>query len=65
AAVFGDQTYARSFSPGQVAMAWETLAGGMALVGDLPPDMHEGVLAGLPAPEDPGLFRRLWRNLFG
>jgi hypothetical protein len=65
AAVFGGQAYARSFSPGQVALAWETLAGGMALVGDLPPDMHEAVLAGLPAPEDPGLFRRLWRNLFG
>jgi hypothetical protein len=37
----------------------------MAMVGDLPPDMHEGVLAGLPAPEDPGLFQRLWRSLFG
>jgi hypothetical protein len=37
----------------------------MALVGDLPPDMHQTVLSGLPAPADPGLFRRLWRNLFG
>jgi hypothetical protein len=37
----------------------------MALVGDLPPDMHEDVLAGLPTPTDPGLLQRLWRSLFG
>lgn len=60
-----ERVYTRSFSPGQVTFAWETRGGAMAMVGDLPPDMHEEVLAGLPAPEDPGLFRRLWRNLFG
>ncbi|HSJ83656.1 MAG TPA: hypothetical protein VLA91_07535 [Acidimicrobiia bacterium] len=60
-----DRVYTRSFSPGQVTFAWETRGGGMAMVGDLPPDMHEAVLAGLPAPQDPGLFRRLWRSLFG
>lgn len=60
-----ERSYARSFSPGQVSIAWETLRGGMAMVGDLPPDMHEEVLAGLPEPQDPGLFRRLWRSLFG
>jgi hypothetical protein len=60
-----DGVYVRSFGAGQVTFAWETRSGGMALVGDLPPDMHEAVLSGLPAPEDPGLFRRLWRNLFG
>ena len=60
-----DRVYTRSFSPGQVTFAWETRGGGMAMVGDLPPDMHEEVLAGLPAPQDPGLFRRLWRSLFG
>jgi hypothetical protein len=37
----------------------------MALVGDLPPDLHEAVLEELPRPETPGLFRRLWRSLFG
>ena len=62
---FAGRSYARSFSPGQVTLAWETLEGGMALVGDLPPDMHQAVLEGLPLPQDPGLFRRLWRNLFG
>ncbi|HSK07673.1 MAG TPA: hypothetical protein VK990_09155 [Acidimicrobiia bacterium] len=60
-----DRVYTRSFSPGQVTYAWETRTGAMAMVGDLPPDMHEEVLAGLPAPQDPGLLRRLWRSLFG
>jgi hypothetical protein len=60
-----ERMYTRSFGAGHVTYAWETRSGGMALVGDLPPDMHEEVLSGLPAPEDPGLFRRLWRNLFG
>jgi hypothetical protein len=57
--------YARTFSPGQVTYVWETRTGGMALVGDLPPDMHEAVLSELPAPTNPGLFKRLWRSLFG
>jgi hypothetical protein len=61
----GDGAYARSFGPGQVTYAWETLGGAMALIGDLPPDMHEDVLSGLPDPQDPGLWRRVWRNLFG
>jgi hypothetical protein len=63
--ILAERPYSRSFSPGQVTFAWETRDGGMAMVGDLPPDMHEKVLAGLPAPADPGLFRRLWRSLFG
>ena len=61
----GERAYIRSFGAGNVTYAWETRSGGMALVGDLPPDMHQEVLSGLPAPEDPGLFRKLWRNLFG
>lgn len=61
----GDSVYRRFFTAGQVTLVWETRAGGMALVGDLPPDLHESVLANLPQPENPGLFRRLWRRLFG
>jgi hypothetical protein len=61
----GDGAYTRSFGPGQVTYAWETRSGAMAMVGDLPPDMHQAVLEGLPAPQDPGLWRKLWRNLFG
>lgn len=57
--------YDRAFTAGQVTYVWETRSGGMALVGDLPPDLHEAVLSTMPHPEDPGFFRRWWRNLFG
>lgn len=61
----GEGVYQRAFTAGQVAYVWETRDGGMALVGDLPPDMHGAVLAEMPQPQDPGFFRRWWRNLFG
>jgi hypothetical protein len=61
----GSGTYRRVFTAGQVTYVWETLSGGVALVGDLPPDLHEAVLAELAPPQDPGFFRRWWRNLFG
>ena len=57
--------YHRLFTAGQVTYVWETRAGGMALVGDLPPDLHPAVLAALPGPEDPGFFGRFWREIFG
>ena len=57
--------YLRVFTAGQVTYVWERREFGMALVGDLPPDLHETVLAEMPHPEDPGLFRRWWRALFG
>lgn len=57
--------YARAFTAGQVTYVWETSNSGMALVGDLPPDLHEAVLSEMPSPEAPGLFRRWWRALFG
>lgn len=60
----GDE-YRRAFSPGQATYAWEARSGGMALVGDLPPDLHDDILSALPAPDTPNIFRRLWRNLFG
>ena len=60
-----DGAYTRSYTPGQVTYAWETRAGGLALIGDLPPDMHEAVLAGLPEPYDAGWLGRFWRRLFG
>lgn len=59
------QRYRREFSPGQVTYTWPVQGGGMALIGDLPPDMHDQVLGELPSPYDAGFFRRLWRNLFG
>lgn len=57
--------YLRAFTAGQVTYVWETIAGGMALVGDLPPDLHAEVLSAMPHPEDPGFLRRWWRSLFG
>lgn len=62
---FDSGEYRRVFTAGQVTYVWETRDAGMALVGDLPPDMHEAVLAEMPQSEDPGLFRRWWRALFG
>ena len=62
---FESGNYRRVFTAGQVTYVWETRDSGMALVGDLPPDLHETVLAEMPHPEDPGLFRRWWRALFG
>lgn len=61
----GDGSYGRTFTPGQVTYVWETKEGGMALVGDLPPDLHSGVLESLPTPERQGWLSRLWRSLFG
>lgn len=61
----GGFRYGRSFSPGQATYAWEAPSGGMALVGDLPPDLHDEILAALPKPDTPNIFRRIWRSLFG
>ncbi|MDX1468323.1 MAG: hypothetical protein R3258_03185 [Acidimicrobiia bacterium] len=58
-------TYHRSYTAGQVTYTWETRAGGLALIGDLPPDMHEAVLSGLAEPYDAGWLGRFWRRLFG
>lgn len=62
---FDSGSYGRVFTAGQVTYVWETRDSGMALVGDLPPDMHESVLSAMPHPADPGFLRRWWRNLFG
>lgn len=62
---FGSGIYDRAFTAGQVTYVWETLDGGMAVVGDLPPDLHEQILSAMPHPDDPGFLRRWWRNLFG
>lgn len=61
----GESTYRRSFNAGQATYVWEARKGGMALVGDLPPDLHEEVLDSLPEPDNPGFLRFLWRKLFG
>ncbi len=62
---FDSGNYSRAFTAGQVTYVWEVRDGGLALVGDLPPDLHEAILASMPRPEDPGFLRRWWRSLFG
>jgi hypothetical protein len=64
-ATVGDAAYLRASGPGQVTYVWETGSGVMAIVGDMPPDLQVAVLSELPPPSDPGLFRRVWRTLFG
>lgn len=61
----GGEKYQRHFDPGQVVLAWESKVGGYALIGDLPLDLQEIVLGGLPRPGRPGFFIRLWRSWFG
>ena len=57
--------YQRLYSAGRVTVVWETGSENLALIGDLPPDLVEGVLADLPAPVDAGFFERIWMRLFG
>lgn len=57
--------YQRQFYPGSVILSWEAKSGGFVLVGDLPLDLQEDVLAELPKPGKPSFFVRFWRELFG
>lgn len=57
-------TYRRLFEPGRSTYVWESELGGMSLVGDLPLDLQEAVLAELAPADRPGLLTRLWRSLF-
>jgi hypothetical protein len=63
--LFDGFKYSRIFGAGQVTYVWEVKGRGMALVGDLPPDLHQEVLGALPRPVDLGFLQRVWRNLFG
>jgi hypothetical protein len=57
-------TYRRLFEPGRSTYVWESEMGGMSIVGDLPLDLQETVLAELAPVDRPGLLTRLWRRLF-
>ena len=61
---FDGGSYRRLFEPGRSTYVWESEMGGMSLVGDLPLDLQEAVLAELAPAERPGLLMRLWRRLF-
>jgi len=57
--------YLRVITPTSVWVLWNAPATAVALVGDLPPDHLDEVLAELPFPGTDNWLRRMWRNLFG
>ncbi|HSG80004.1 MAG TPA: hypothetical protein VLD62_10525 [Acidimicrobiia bacterium] len=57
--------YRRIVEPSQIWLHWHAPDQSYVLVGDLPPDHLDEVMASLPAPGDRGFFVRLWRRLFG
>ncbi len=61
----GGGFYERIYGPGTALYVWESQLGGLAMFGDLPPDLQERVMAGLPEPGQPSFFIRWWRRLFG
>jgi hypothetical protein len=50
---------------GDVRVHWSNRDYHFVVMGDLPPDHLEAVLADLPEPDAGGMLSRLWRKLFG
>jgi hypothetical protein len=63
--VVGGHTYVRVINPASLWVLWNAPGMAVALVGDLPPDHLEEVLAFLPRPGMDGWMQRLWNRLFG
>jgi hypothetical protein len=63
--MFGGATYRRLVNPAEIWLFWESGGESYVLVGDLPPDHLERVVADLPAPSRRNFFQRIWRGLFG
>lgn len=63
--VAGHGGYHRSHSPGSVSLFWEAPDHSYLLIGDLPPDHLEEVVADLPKPGSPNVLKRAWRWVFG
>ncbi len=57
--------YLRVVTPADVWVLWNSPDATYALVGDLPPDHIEAVVAELPRPGQRNWFSRMWRRLFG
>lgn len=57
-------TYQRVFEPGRATYVWESEIGGMAIIGDMPIDLQEAILADLAPSAQPNMLTRLWRRLF-
>lgn len=63
--VVGGSEYRRLVTPSDVWVLWTAADHTFALVGDLPPDHLEDVLADLPPPQRRNWFARAWHRLFG
>lgn len=61
----GGHRYLTRVTPTEVWVHWNAPDRGYLLVGDLPPDHLDDVLAELPEPGERGWLIRLWRWLFG
>ncbi|MEA3510535.1 MAG: hypothetical protein U9R51_03775 [Actinomycetota bacterium] len=57
--------YWRIINPASLWVMWNAPGTAIALVGDLPPDHLEEVLAELPRPGTDGWMTRMWHRLFG
>lgn len=57
--------YRRSYQAGSVTVTWESDEGNLAVIGDVPPDLLDSILDGLPAPVNEGFLGRIWSRLFG
>lgn len=58
-------SYWRVIDPASVWVLWNAPGMTFALLGDLPPDHLEDVLADLPRPGTDGWMKRMWTRLFG
>jgi len=61
----GGHHYLRVVTPTSVWVLWNAPSTAIALVGDLPPDHLDEVLAELPFPGTDNWLRRMWRHIFG
>jgi hypothetical protein len=61
----GDDTYLVTVNATDLWVQWQSGEGDYLLVGDLPPDHLERVLATMPGPSSSGLLSRVWDRLFG
>lgn len=57
--------YVRVITPAETRVLWNAPDQTFVLIGDLPPDHLEEVLADLPRPGQRNWFVRVWRRLFG
>ena len=63
--IAGRGGYHRMYNPAAVTVLWRTADQSYVLIGDLPPDHLEVILADLPSPNRANPLKRAWRWVFG